>query len=49
MCETIVRAIKKLHPDSDITPKQVWEMSPTGELWPIHVMYEKALIILGEK
>lgn len=23
------------------TPRQVWEISPTGELWPIHVLAEQ--------
>lgn len=49
MCKTVVKAAKILNPNSTLTPKQVWEISPTGEIWPVHALYESALVILSER
>lgn len=26
-----------------VTPEEIWNMSPTGEIWPIRELYEQAL------
>lgn len=43
MCEVVVQAIKLDNPDANITPEQVWNMSPTGELYPVYESYQAAL------
>ena len=48
MCQTIVRALKQSNPDCKISPKDIWELSPTGELDFIFPMYIEAKDQLGE-
>jgi len=48
MCELIVKALKLDYPELDLTPVEIWELSPTGELWPIVALYEWAKNHLSE-
>ena len=49
MCDTIVAAdITPLHMDGTaLHAREIYEMSPTGELWHVFEMYDEAIIILG--
>ena len=48
MCETIVEAGILKSPDGSApTAEQIWEYSPTGELFMIYEWYHLALIALG--
>ena len=42
MCETIVKALKLDNPDTPVTPKSVWEVSETGELSYVFILYDWA-------
>ena len=48
MCETIVRAMKKRDPNVNVLPEDVFNLSPTGELWYLPAMYIEAKADLGE-
>lgn len=50
MCETIHRAMVKTDPGkaATVTALGIWNMSPTGELWPVFELYEWAQKVLGE-
>ena len=47
MCETIVKACKKLNPDYSRTAEEIWEASPTGELAHVIIGYQYALKVLA--
>lgn len=47
MCETILEAIKKHDPTCTLTPKEIWEYSPTGEVCGVVDAYFWALDVLG--
>lgn len=43
MCAFIVDVLAPRYPDgTPLTGIQVWEMSPTGELWPVFEMFDLA-------
>lgn len=39
-CEAIASFLTEKDPAKPVTWQQVWEMSPSGEIWPIHALYE---------
>ena len=45
MCRIIARAIK-LETGEDVDPKDLWEQSPTGELYNVFSQYEWAREVL---
>ena len=50
MCEAIVEAGLMLKADgTPRTPKEVWEYSPTGELYMVYAMYDVAKRILRNR
>ena len=38
MCEAISKELKSKH-NFIIKPKDIWEISPTGEIWPVVALY----------
>ena len=41
MCEAISKW-QKAEFDRNISPEQVWEISPTGGVWPVFELYQLA-------
>ncbi len=39
MCREIADAFERVH-DLRVTPQAVFEISPTGELWPVYGLYD---------
>lgn len=39
LCEDMSRRLSKL--GMKMSPKEIWEMSPTGEVWPIHQLKDR--------
>jgi hypothetical protein len=46
MCETIVKARRLLDPNDTATAEQIYDYSPTGELFQIHFWYAEAIVAL---
>lgn len=50
MCETIEKAdILRKKDGTKPTAQEIWNYSPTGELFMIHEWYEEAQAVLAEK
>ena len=49
MCETIVEAFKKFNPNYSHTPEELWNASPTGELWHVLALHDWAMVFLGRR
>lgn len=47
MCEVIVQALKKKDPESKVTPEEIWNLSPKGNLDFLIPMYIEAKHQLG--
>ncbi|MEK0325170.1 MAG: hypothetical protein QQN63_05645 [Nitrosopumilus sp.] len=44
MCEAIVKAdIIRKEDGSPYVPEEIWNLSPSGELWPIFALYEATM------
>ena len=41
MCELIAEYFKEVH-EIEVSPEDIWNMSPTGELWPVYTLYDDA-------
>jgi hypothetical protein len=48
MCEVIARWLKEVH-KMDVKPKDIWEISPTGELWEVFYLFEQARAHFAEE
>lgn len=50
MCETIVESgILRKKDGSELTPEEIYNYSPTGELFMIFIWYGEALVRLGRE
>lgn len=40
MCEAVSAWLASKH-NITIAPEAIWNMSPSGELWPVYALYER--------
>ena len=49
MCETIMEAFKKVDPNHPHTAEEIWNASPTGELFHVFALHDWAMVYLGRR
>ncbi|GAG13433.1 unnamed protein product [marine sediment metagenome] len=49
MCETIVEAFKKIGVAPHVVAQEIWNYSPTGELFEVLMLHDWAMVTLGRR